>query len=285
MQRYVSTWESLDNEDIYNFALFIEPACGATVRWADIAAPCVVITESAPQSCTWVVRWGDQVRWGRRFTSIDEAKRAVDARLRQLGYVLPEDKTPTATASPEPRVGPELAVCRAALADVTATLADRTKERDALLNNTWYGPWVAADETDPATSEGVEMIRHLSTGFRLSAKSRGCVVWEAEDGWHHTPRLSSVSTPATSMTLAMQAADQALVQMDPGNYLVGGPYQAPNPALIWCPKCETVHVDEGELAWRPHRTHECVKCKHTWPAGGPGEFWVGVDPAAGKGAK
>lgn len=38
----------------------------------------------------------------------------------------------------------------------------------------------------------------------------------------------------------------------------------PIPTLLTCPKCATPHVDEGEWATRPHKTHLCVKCGNEW---------------------
>jgi len=38
----------------------------------------------------------------------------------------------------------------------------------------------------------------------------------------------------------------------------------PIPIVINCPECNTVHVDEDEWKERPHKTHECQCCRHTW---------------------
>lgn len=46
---------------------------------------------------------------------------------------------------------------------------------------------------------------------------------------------------------------------------------APIPMLLWCPACHKQHVDVGEFATRPHRTHRCTGedgkpggCGHEW---------------------
>lgn len=36
------------------------------------------------------------------------------------------------------------------------------------------------------------------------------------------------------------------------------------PLALWCPKCSAPHVDEGEWATRPHKTHQCQSCGHEW---------------------
>lgn len=36
------------------------------------------------------------------------------------------------------------------------------------------------------------------------------------------------------------------------------------PLVILCPDCHRIHLDEGEWATRPHRTHLCLHCGHTW---------------------
>lgn len=40
--------------------------------------------------------------------------------------------------------------------------------------------------------------------------------------------------------------------------------------ILHCPKCGAQHVDEGEWATRPHKTHLCAACGHEWrPKGTP----------------
>lgn len=38
----------------------------------------------------------------------------------------------------------------------------------------------------------------------------------------------------------------------------------PVPMTLDCPKCNQRHVDEGEWATRPHKTHQCQHCSHEW---------------------
>lgn len=49
----------------------------------------------------------------------------------------------------------------------------------------------------------------------------------------------------------------------------------PTPMLLWCPGatrnargelvvCGARHIDEGEFATKPHHTHSCQSCGHTW---------------------
>lgn len=38
----------------------------------------------------------------------------------------------------------------------------------------------------------------------------------------------------------------------------------PIPMVLLCPKCGAKHIDDGEWATRPHRTHLCDKCQHEW---------------------
>lgn len=33
---------------------------------------------------------------------------------------------------------------------------------------------------------------------------------------------------------------------------------------ICCEKCGTLHIDEGEFATRPHKSHTCQSCGVTW---------------------
>lgn len=36
------------------------------------------------------------------------------------------------------------------------------------------------------------------------------------------------------------------------------------PLHIYCPQCGDLHIDEGEWATRPHKTHQCQNCFHEW---------------------
>lgn len=36
------------------------------------------------------------------------------------------------------------------------------------------------------------------------------------------------------------------------------------PTLLFCPYCGQQHVDAGEWATKPHRTHLCLHCHKTW---------------------
>lgn len=38
----------------------------------------------------------------------------------------------------------------------------------------------------------------------------------------------------------------------------------PVPMQLLCPRCGAIHLDEGEWATRPHKTHQCQSCKHEW---------------------
>jgi hypothetical protein len=63
-------------------------------------------------------------------------------------------------------------------------------------------------------------------------------------------------------------------------------------ATLHCPSCSKLHIDEGEFATRPHRTHRCVDdaagkgCGHEWRIEGEPRF--GVDsfcPRHGKASR
>ena len=38
----------------------------------------------------------------------------------------------------------------------------------------------------------------------------------------------------------------------------------PVPMILYCPMCTERHVDEGEFETKPHHTHSCQHCGHTW---------------------
>ncbi len=39
---------------------------------------------------------------------------------------------------------------------------------------------------------------------------------------------------------------------------------APIPMTLWCPACKVRHIDEGQYATVPHRTHACQGCGLVW---------------------
>lgn len=41
-------------------------------------------------------------------------------------------------------------------------------------------------------------------------------------------------------------------------------HEVPIRMLLFCPVCDAQHIDEGEWATLPHRTHECQHCRHQW---------------------
>lgn len=36
------------------------------------------------------------------------------------------------------------------------------------------------------------------------------------------------------------------------------------PLVLHCPECDARHIDEGDWAARPHKTHLCAACGHEW---------------------
>lgn len=41
-------------------------------------------------------------------------------------------------------------------------------------------------------------------------------------------------------------------------------YGAPNKMRLPCEKCGRLHIDKGVFATKPHHTHSCQFCGHTW---------------------
>ena len=38
----------------------------------------------------------------------------------------------------------------------------------------------------------------------------------------------------------------------------------PDPMVLKCPKCKAPHLDTGDWATKPHKTHLCLECGHEW---------------------
>lgn len=79
----------------------------------------------------------------------------------------------------------------------------------------------------------------------------------AINGWENTREL---------VTSAL--SEYAALRVEPAAQPA---YRAvPIPMLLWCPDCCLAHIDEGEWATRPHKTHRCEHCSHEWrPANVP----------------
>ena len=67
--------------------------------------------------------------------------------------------------------------------------------------------------------------------------------------------LNGTATPARAAALSELAALDGETMDLPA---------APVPMSMDCPKCDVQHLDEGEWAARPHKTHQCQSCGHEW---------------------
>lgn len=38
----------------------------------------------------------------------------------------------------------------------------------------------------------------------------------------------------------------------------------PVPLIIYCPECNSRHIDRGKWETKPHHTHACQFCGHCW---------------------
>lgn len=93
------------------------------------------------------------------------------------------------------------------------------------------------------------------------------------------------------MACGLGRCDASVELRYPGRYSITGihrrcleqlplPDFSPVPLVLTCPSCETPHVDEGELARKPHRSHVCHACGRRWrPRPYP---TVGVDGSPGR---
>jgi hypothetical protein len=52
--------------------------------------------------------------------------------------------------------------------------------------------------------------------------------------------------------------------LEAASVIDGANAEDPIPMRITCPACRLPHIDEGEWASRPHRTHLCAECGLTW---------------------
>jgi predicted RNA-binding Zn-ribbon protein involved in translation (DUF1610 family) len=62
----------------------------------------------------------------------------------------------------------------------------------------------------------------------------------------------------TQPSIDCKAAMAELIQLAPSTE------EEPVAMRLKCPACGELHIDEGEFATKPHHTHACQHCGHTW---------------------
>lgn len=85
----------------------------------------------------------------------------------------------------------------------------------------------------------------------------------------HRPALSkAVRESRENSAKLLQAFKEHNPYKNADNGIYGlecqGQKPEPRPLMLYCPKCYTQHIDEGEWATRPHKTHQCQQCKYEW---------------------
>lgn len=97
----------------------------------------------------------------------------------------------------------------------------------------------------------------------------------------------AAANPSLSALFAAEKADILLDELRKRRFKQVA--VAPVPVALYCPECRQQHVDEGEWAIRPHKTHRCVAgpfgkgCGYEWQPFGV--HTVGVATAAEFGPK
>lgn len=85
--------------------------------------------------------------------------------------------------------------------------------------------------------------------------SRDLMPWELEP--HYSRHVEAMTREGlhhkTDIAEQLAVRDQQIERL-----------KAPIPMLLRCPACNWQHVDRGEWATRPHRTHQCKVCRHEW---------------------
>lgn len=89
----------------------------------------------------------------------------------------------------------------------------------------------------------------------------------SEDARNHQPQFSlapvAASSTSANLSISPEAAKQFSIEAQfPDGVIAETP--APVPMTLFCPFCGVQHVDEGEWATRPHKTHQCQSCKKEW---------------------
>jgi hypothetical protein len=79
------------------------------------------------------------------------------------------------------------------------------------------------------------------------------------DEWRNRMEIKSFVHTSATESLMAELSDFRVKAMDQILKTVG-----PIPMIIFCPACDTRHIDEGEFATKPHHTHACQSCGVVW---------------------
>lgn len=121
------------------------------------------------------------------------------------------------------------------------------QEQQNVANDTPRGEIVAWLETEPGVT--LEQIQHPMAGMFLST------IW-------HVGECPTKTKPDNCLFPLYAASPNMSQQVAPTQPLTGA--GAVVPMELHCPFCHEQHIDEGEWATRPHKTHLCAYCEHQW---------------------
>lgn len=73
------------------------------------------------------------------------------------------------------------------------------------------------------------------------------------------PRPGRVIGACSGACFNVLSADGQTWSVHPNDLTV-----VPDPMVLKCPKCKAPHLDTGDWATKPHKTHLCLECGHEW---------------------
>lgn len=82
----------------------------------------------------------------------------------------------------------------------------------------------------------------------------------------YRPLSERLRDPTSAMTkvACKKIMSEAAAEIDELNAVLKLSPRAPVPMRLRCPACNSLHVDEGEFATKPHHTHACQNCGEVW---------------------
>lgn len=137
-----------------------------------------------------------------------------------------------------------------------------------------------AQEVDALRADNVRGAALLATaGGQLErcVQERDALAKRLDEAERLLRRAPKYCREDNAVTPGHTRLERLCLQIDA--FLAHAPPVNPVPMNLNCPCCNAEHLDEGEWATRPHKTHQCQGCGHEWRPFEYATVGIAVPPA------